>query len=169
MCKCTSAVRNFSSKQRQKKSNKKQNEPSPIHCDSLIQAKQEQSKTKLINTFKLYSTSSITMRIIALFATLALASAAGVRSKDDSTPDLAETTKHRKLSSTQTKAEVFHMFDRDGDGYISQDEMRLVINALGSPASQAEVSAMMGAHDVDNDGKLTFQEFAAWLASVGAR
>ena len=49
------------------------------------------------------------------------------------------------------------MFDRDGDGLISEEELRLTMNNLGEPLTEAEVKSMIAEADLDGDGKINFQ------------
>ena len=56
-------------------------------------------------------------------------------------------------------AHAFKVFDRDGDGLITADELRLTMNNLGEPLTEAEVKAMIAEADLDGDGKINFSEF----------
>ena len=49
------------------------------------------------------------------------------------------------------------MFDRDGDGLISEEELRLTMTNLGEPLTEAEVRSMIAEADLDGDGKINFQ------------
>lgn len=50
-----------------------------------------------------------------------------------------------KFSVSDDKArQVFGLFDRDGDGKISMNELGEVMKSLGADASQAELKAMIG-------------------------
>merc|ERR1719201_1917170 len=55
---------------------------------------------------------------------------------------------------------AFRVFDRDGDGYISVEELRLTMNNLGEPLTDQEVRSMIEEADLDGDGRINFQEFA---------
>lgn len=55
---------------------------------------------------------------------------------------------------------AFRVFDRDGDGYISVEELRLTMNNLGEPLTDHEVRSMIEEADLDGDGRINFQEFA---------
>ena len=46
---------------------------------------------------------------------------------------------------------AFSVFDRDGDGLISAEELRSTMNNLGVPLTQAEVAAMIA--EADTDGR----------------
>ena len=47
--------------------------------------------------------------------------------------------------------EVFHLFDKDGDGIITAVEVKSVLKNLGYDASDEQVSAMI--NKVDKDGR----------------
>lgn len=54
---------------------------------------------------------------------------------------------------------TFSMFDRDGDGCISAEELGEVLRALGQPASRAELEAMVHTVDLDGSGTIELNEF----------
>jgi len=64
-------------------------------------------------------------------------------------------------------AHAFKVFDRDGDGLISEEELRLTMNNLGEPLTEAEVKSMIAEADLDGDGKINFQEFSRLMANSG--
>jgi len=49
------------------------------------------------------------------------------------------------------------VFDRDGDGLISAEELKLTMNNLGEPLTDQEVKAMIEEADLDGDGLINFQ------------
>ena len=55
------------------------------------------------------------------------------------------------------KMRIFKVFDRDGDGLISEEELRLTMTNLGEPLTEAEVRSMIAEADLDGDGKINFQ------------
>jgi len=62
-------------------------------------------------------------------------------------------------------AHAFKVFDRDGDGLITAEELRLTMNNLGEPITEEEVKAMIAEADIDGDGKINFVEFKSLIAN----
>ena len=56
-------------------------------------------------------------------------------------------------------AHAFKVFDRDGDGLITEDELHVTMTNLGEPMNEVEVKAMIDEADLDGDGKINFKEF----------
>jgi calmodulin len=57
--------------------------------------------------------------------------------------------------------ETFRVFDRDGDGFISPQELRTLLISLGLDSSAQVIRAMIAEADRDRDGKINFAEFRA--------
>ena len=64
--------------------------------------------------------------------------------------------------------EVFRTFDRDGNGYITAAELAGSMAKMGHPLTYRELSDMMREADTNNDGVLSFQEFATIMARSAA-
>jgi len=62
-------------------------------------------------------------------------------------------------------AELFYVFDRDGNGLISSEELAQVMKSLGERLTGQEVDAMMSEADVDGDGQINFQEFVKMMTA----
>ena len=56
-------------------------------------------------------------------------------------------------------AKSFKIFDIDGDGLITEDELKTTMDSLGEPMNEKEVKAMIAEADLDGDGKINFKEF----------
>ena len=70
----------------------------------------------------------------------------------------------RRDCSDDDVAHAFKVFDRDGDGLISEEELRLTMSNLGEPLTEAEVRSMIAEADLDGDGKINLQEFSRLMA-----
>ena len=69
-----------------------------------------------------------------------------------------------------SNAVAFNIYDMDGDGLVSADELFQTLRMLmGRAMSDAQlgdiVDSTVMAHDHDADGKLSLQEFTAMLAA----
>ena len=59
----------------------------------------------------------------------------------------------------------FNVFDRNGDGLITEDELHVTMNNLGEPMNENEVKAMIAEADLDGDGKINLREFKILMDS----
>ncbi|MQM08548.1 hypothetical protein Taro_041402 [Colocasia esculenta] len=66
-------------------------------------------------------------------------------------------------------SELFGVFDRDGDGKITKQELELVLRRLGrsDPPSEEEVAMMVAEVDRDGDGCISLDEFRALGPALG--
>ena len=55
--------------------------------------------------------------------------------------------------------EAFQLFDRDGDGTISTDELGIVLRSIGQNQSDAAIQEMIAEVDDDNNGYCEYDEF----------
>ncbi|CAG5128992.1 unnamed protein product, partial [Candidula unifasciata] len=60
---------------------------------------------------------------------------------------------------------AFRVFDRDDNGYITAPELRHVMTSCGEPMTDDEVDKMIEEADVDEDGRVNYQEFVRMMAS----
>jgi len=51
----------------------------------------------------------------------------------------------------------YRVFDKNGDGYISASELRLVMANLGENMTDDELHEMLREADVDGDGQISYQ------------
>ncbi|ORM40299.1 Calmodulin [Babesia sp. Xinjiang] len=76
----------------------------------------------------------------------------------------------RKMKEGDTEEELvqaFKVFDRDGNGFISAQELRHVMTNLGEKLTNEEVEEMLREADVDGDGKINYEEFVKLMISNG--
>ena len=54
---------------------------------------------------------------------------------------------------------------KDGNGFISAEELMHVMNSLGEKLSDDEVGEMIREADVDGDGQVNYEEFVKMMKS----
>ncbi|XP_052271953.1 neo-calmodulin-like [Dreissena polymorpha] len=61
--------------------------------------------------------------------------------------------------------EAFRMFDKDGNGYIDAEELRVCMMNLGEKLTLEEVEEMIREVDIDFDGRMNYEEFVQLMCS----
>ena len=62
--------------------------------------------------------------------------------------------------------EAFPVFDKDGNGFISAAEMsQVVASSLGEKLTEEEVDKMIEEANIDEDGKVNYEEFVTTMTS----
>lgn len=62
--------------------------------------------------------------------------------------------------------QLFRMFDRDGNGFITAAELAHSMAKLGHALTVEELTGMIREADTDGDGRISFQEFSLAITSV---
>nr|XP_048305808.1 calcium-binding protein 7 [Myodes glareolus] len=65
-------------------------------------------------------------------------------------------------SSTEIR-EAFKVFDRDGNGFISKQELGTAMRSLGYMPNEVELEVIIQRLDMDGDGQVDFEEFVTLL------
>ncbi|XP_070538783.1 calmodulin-like isoform X2 [Ptychodera flava] len=71
--------------------------------------------------------------------------------------------KIKEQDEDEDLVEAFQVFDRDGNGFISAQELRHVMHKLGENMTDQEVEDMIREADTDGDGQINYQEFVAMM------
>ena len=64
------------------------------------------------------------------------------------------------VNPDKTLMSAFAIFDQNGDGTISADELKEVMNELGEKASEEDIERVLSRIDTNNDGAVDYNEFA---------
>ena len=59
--------------------------------------------------------------------------------------------------------EAFKIFDADGGGNISADELRQIMLNLGEKLTEEEIEDMVKEADIDGDGEINYNEFVRMM------
>ncbi|CAM9961193.1 calcium-binding protein 7 isoform X2 [Petromyzon marinus] len=80
-----------------------------------------------------------------------------------SIPELPEGPPDISEDEVQEIREAFRVFDRDGNGFISKQELGMAMRSLGHMPSEVELAIIMQRLDMDGDGQVNFEEFMTLL------
>ena len=59
---------------------------------------------------------------------------------------------------------VFRIFDLDGDGKITVEELKNALAELGEEVTVEDAAERIGSGDTDHDGTISLEEFRALMA-----
>ena len=65
--------------------------------------------------------------------------------------------KHLRFDDKLTSFE-FRVFDKDGNGFITIDELEMTMLSLGETLTPSELQEMMDEVDSDRDGKVSYRQ-----------
>uniref|UniRef100_A0A1B0CBX9 Putative calmodulin n=1 Tax=Lutzomyia longipalpis TaxID=7200 RepID=A0A1B0CBX9_LUTLO len=100
--------------------------------------------------------------------------------KDESASSSSSTGSTQQLSEeddiTQDLIAAFRVFDRDGNGYITRDELQTAMDMIGENVTESQLTEMLALADLDKDGRINYEgnglideaEFLQWIARIQA-
>ena len=68
----------------------------------------------------------------------------------------------QKMRDTDSEQEIlvaFSAFDKDGKGYLSSGDLRHAMSNFGEKLTDEEIDDMIHEADMDDDGKINYNEF----------
>ena len=72
--------------------------------------------------------------------------------------------KVRKVNEGKAIYDMFQLFDKDGNGYITAQELRSVMQSLGENFSDEVIEEMIDEADMNGDNQIDFFEFVKILS-----
>ncbi|XWS09535.1 hypothetical protein CRYUN_Cryun40dG0093000 [Craigia yunnanensis] len=95
----------------------------------------------------------------------------GLDSEENIEEEAEAVEEEAKMSPESDLTEAFKVFDEDGDGFISAQELQVVLGKLGLPDGREidRVEQMICSVDQNHDGRVDFFEFKHMMQSVIVR
>lgn len=75
----------------------------------------------------------------------------------------AASRNERDENAEEEMREAFQIFDSDGNGTISSDELRQIMANLGEKLTDEEIDDMVKEADIDGDGEINYEEFVQMM------
>lgn len=75
-------------------------------------------------------------------------------------------TKMKDSEAEEELREAFKVFDKDGNGFISAEELRHSMTLLGEKLTNEEVDEMIREVDTDRDGEINYEELIMVMTST---
>jgi calmodulin len=67
--------------------------------------------------------------------------------------------------STQELMEAFRVFDREENGLITENDIRVIFSTLGEPVTLEEINSILGQCAIDENGKVKYADFVKLILS----
>ena len=74
----------------------------------------------------------------------------------------------RNMQDTNQEDELqekFKLFDKDGNGFIDRDELKVVMCQLGEKLSEDDIDEMITDADKNGDGMIDYKEFVKYMTA----
>lgn len=75
------------------------------------------------------------------------------------------TTKMKETELEEQLIQTFKVFDRDGNGLLSGQELKYVMAVVGEVLTEQEVDELIKQADIDGDGFINYQEFVKMMTA----
>jgi len=75
----------------------------------------------------------------------------------------AAAAREKDVDAEDEMLEAFKVFDSDGNGMISSEELRQIMHNLGEKLTTEEVDEMVREADIDGDGQINYEEFVRMM------
>jgi Ca2+-binding EF-hand superfamily protein len=73
--------------------------------------------------------------------------------------------KIRETALEEEFIETFKIFDRNGDGLLSGQELKYVMAVVGETLTDQEVEEFMAQADLNGDGLISYEEFVKLMTA----
>uniref|UniRef100_A0A1A9WFB8 EF-hand domain-containing protein n=1 Tax=Glossina brevipalpis TaxID=37001 RepID=A0A1A9WFB8_9MUSC len=58
---------------------------------------------------------------------------------------------------TEDLIAAFRVFDRDGNGFITRDELQTAMEMIGEPLNEQQLTQLLAIADLDQDGRINYE------------
>ncbi|XP_057969236.1 calmodulin-like protein 3 [Malania oleifera] len=116
----------------------------------------------LINSFFHFPTSKFYAWLLSLFTKTSFVNSTKATSTNTTSTSVAPQRESMPVGAARKKAElktVFATFDKNGDGFITKQELRESLGNIGIVATERDVEEMMERLDANGDGLIDADEF----------
>lgn len=52
---------------------------------------------------------------------------------------------------------IYRVFDRDGNGFITRDELQTAMEMIGEPLTETQLTQLLAIADLDQDGRIDYE------------
>ncbi|XP_037953621.1 neo-calmodulin-like [Teleopsis dalmanni] len=77
--------------------------------------------------------------------------------------------KYTGRSDEDDVREAFKVFDKDGDGFVTFDEVKAVLLNMGENLTDEEFEDLFHEIDLDGNGKIDYEEFEALMSPISRK